>query len=1131
MPPLRQWRIVCLAAVVLFVCAGAASAASVSHTFTFDRTELSLEKDGEFDVVRLAGAMETSETGLPELPLILATFALPPGTDASGVRVVRSISSEREGLHLVAPAQPEVPLSMPELAERVPPDEGVYESDRVYPEVVCELLATGNLGGQRVASVAVYPVSYVPSERTLTLREEIEIEVDLKPAERELRSPRALSPRASAARAERAAAVVVNASDIEPADAVGDRTETVDYLLVTSASYESLFQPLADWKSAKGVPAEIVTTAWIYSNYSGVDNAEKIRNCIIDYYENHGTTWVLLGGDTDVVPARVAFAKSGDAGNTIRCDLYFSDLDGTWDEDGDGTWGEMTADNIDMYADVFVGRAPVNTTAEVTRFVQRTLTYEGAPAGDPLPTDYQLDMLFLAEVLWTDPWTDHAECKNMIDDDSVPERFDPITKLYQTNGQLSKSNTISELNSGHNIINHNGHAYWNTMSIGSSSLYRSDFDGLTNGSRYGIMYSIGCWPAAIDYDCMAEHWVNAPNGGGVAFIGNTRYGWGSPGAPGNGTSDEFDREFFEQLFDGGIEQIGATHAAHKDAFVGMAHSSSYYRYCLYELTLLGDPEMRIWTESPDLPATIDHAATTPLGESPFVVTVSRDGEPLDDALAVLSGDGVYVSDTTVGGKAILHPDTSSEGTLILTVSGPGMSAYQSTVEAVDMTPDTDAPAAVASLVVADPFDTGGAVDLDWTAYSPEGDVAFYNVYRSESPFSDVTGMTPLDSGLIDPSVRSFTDGTADDGTPFYYAVTAVDWYSNEGGSVDSRGPIAASNNARILLFDADDGDLPFDGVNDDYSTTDGTEVAWIEALDASGELYCVSEELPSDLSPYDLIIYLGGVINFRDGASNVRMTDDEALALTGFIDGGGSIYVEEPAFGGTYDTGGTTATQELWSRFHALYESGSMKATGNVETLTGQGGELMNGMSFEYDYQSWPDQFVEKVSPDGSTGTSLLWHDQSAEGRGSLYVDPSTGSNRYVVPVLLGGMSDGTYPSTRIEHVTRVLSNTGILGASGIDGVVSGPVGRLEQNAPNPFNPETSIRFHVASERARVRLDVYDVAGRLVTTLLDGVPGAGEHVVRWDGREAGGRSVASGIYFARLAVDDWSASRKMVLLK
>jgi hypothetical protein len=92
-------------------------------------------------------------------------------------------------------------------------------------------------------------------------------------------------------------------------------------------------------------------------------------------------------------------------------------------------------------------------------------------------------------------------------------------------------------------------------------------------------------------------------------------------------------------------------------------------------------------------------------------------------------------------------------------------------------------------------------------------------------------------------------------------------------------------------------------------------------------------------------------------------------------------------------------------------------------------------------------------------------------------------------------------------------------------------VNSLAQNYPNPFNPQTTIAFSV-KERGRVRIDVFNVSGQLVKTLLDETRAAGSYTdVRWDGTDADNAAVASGVYFYRLTTGGFSQTRKMVLLK
>ena len=93
------------------------------------------------------------------------------------------------------------------------------------------------------------------------------------------------------------------------------------------------------------------------------------------------------------------------------------------------------------------------------------------------------------------------------------------------------------------------------------------------------------------------------------------------------------------------------------------------------------------------------------------------------------------------------------------------------------------------------------------------------------------------------------------------------------------------------------------------------------------------------------------------------------------------------------------------------------------------------------------------------------------------------------------------------------------------------PPARLDQNAPNPFNPRTTVRYAVTTSGG-VRLGVYDVQGRLVATLVDGFVLAGEHLAHWDGRTDQGNQAASGVYFYQLRTESgYQQSRRMVMLK
>ncbi|MFH2051655.1 MAG: FlgD immunoglobulin-like domain containing protein, partial [bacterium] len=91
---------------------------------------------------------------------------------------------------------------------------------------------------------------------------------------------------------------------------------------------------------------------------------------------------------------------------------------------------------------------------------------------------------------------------------------------------------------------------------------------------------------------------------------------------------------------------------------------------------------------------------------------------------------------------------------------------------------------------------------------------------------------------------------------------------------------------------------------------------------------------------------------------------------------------------------------------------------------------------------------------------------------------------------------------------------------------------RLLPNVPNPFNPVTSIHFEVSgSEAVDVELTIYDLRGRLVTTLVRGPMAPGAHKAVWDGRAADGRPVSAGTYFSRLQSRGMAWTRPLSLVK
>jgi len=92
------------------------------------------------------------------------------------------------------------------------------------------------------------------------------------------------------------------------------------------------------------------------------------------------------------------------------------------------------------------------------------------------------------------------------------------------------------------------------------------------------------------------------------------------------------------------------------------------------------------------------------------------------------------------------------------------------------------------------------------------------------------------------------------------------------------------------------------------------------------------------------------------------------------------------------------------------------------------------------------------------------------------------------------------------------------------------PVAMLEQNSPNPFNPQTTIAFEVSRGEDLV-VAIYDLMGRRLRVLAEGMHASGRHEVTWNGQDTHGHAMASGTYIVRLDSESGSEARKVMLVR
>jgi hypothetical protein len=658
---MRRYWLVAMA----FLAASQVMAGTKRQTITINRSDLEFSTLKGYDVVRIKDARLTEEVGKPELPVVVVGVSIPSGAELEGVTVNSTVSQVLSGRYDVYPAQESYAIDEP-----APPfarqDQKAYGSSSEYPEKLIDS-NSGSMGGYRIVYLLVHPVRYIPGEGKLSFHSQIDVSIHYKDGP---------APRISKTEygkeifRKMVGKAVINPEDIrknEP-NYVSVKGDTAEYLIITSETLAPALGELALWKTKKGLTTDIKTVNWITANNdTGRDLQENIWHCIKDHFQNHGTVWVLLAGDTTDAPARLCWWRVPGQGEDkeIPCDLYYSDLDGPWDSDDDGWWGDPWGDACpDMYPDVIVGRLSAENLSEAQVLVSKVFTYVKNP-----PNDYLLDMsgcVFMN-------WADHISNMNDIAD-AMPPRF-AFDKCYDADGCEGIEDAMAHLNQGPHFVCWSSHAnpgtLWTERSGTSNRqpLMRYHADTLKNGDQLFIFNTLACKPARFTADCVAEHLVRAPDGGAIAFIGNSYLGY-------NPQSDIYMDEFAVSLFPDAEDPLGIAFSSVKASHVSSA-GSGRERFLQYGLILLGEPEMHLWTDTAKT-FVVTHPDSAPMGPQNFAVSVTSGGSPVDSALVCCykTGDVHERGYTNASGDITLSVNPQTLDTMWVTVTKKNHFPYE-----------------------------------------------------------------------------------------------------------------------------------------------------------------------------------------------------------------------------------------------------------------------------------------------------------------------------------------------------------------------------------------------------------------------------------------------------------------------
>lgn len=586
---------------------------SYTHAFTTPVIEKVTHGGRVFDRVRVGDLPENGEDGKPILPVKDLRILLPYGYTVRSIDVNPGEEISVGAGYVLERGSRQVPLSLPETTIGPLPEDEPYQCSGVFPGNLFDTIGAYGFRGYQILYVTLNPVQYIPLTGELFYYPEMTVTLTLDKAS--TGAINALYRGIDRDRNELKDKVDnVEVSNTYPS--LGRQTgDDYDLLIITTDALKTCFEPLAEYHTSQGVPTRIATLSDI-----GSTDPEVIRSYIRGAYINQSINYVLLGGDADVVPARMLWVSSGYGDTDVMpADVYYACLDGTYNYDGDDRWGEphdgANGGDVDLVAEVYVGRACVGDSFEVDNFIHKTVSY--VYTND----SYLKKVLMAGEYLWDDPDTYGDDYMDELINGSsahgyttvgIPSDNYTIDKLYDhewPDHNWPKEEIINRINNNVHIINHLGHSWYDY----NMKMEIADVDALTN-TRYFFAYSQGCDNGGFDnpygYDCIAEHFTIKTDHGAFAVIANARYGYGASGST-DGANQRYHRQFIDAIFGEGILQLGRANQDSKEDNLPRINQQ-VMRWCYYEINLLGDPTIDFFTHYNNSPPGIPG---TPAGQT------------------------------------------------------------------------------------------------------------------------------------------------------------------------------------------------------------------------------------------------------------------------------------------------------------------------------------------------------------------------------------------------------------------------------------------------------------------------------------------------------------------------------------
>ena len=381
----------------------------------------------------------------------------------------------------------------------------------------------------------------------------------------------------------------------------------IEYLIITNNECKSQFQRLCDWKTMKGIRTKVITVEEIYANPSYNDNSNplKIKRAIKDYYRGtySGLKYVLLGGDINILNAQYCNIVNDEQESSAITDYFFACLkDLNWDVNNNGKAGEE-ADHINIVPDVHIGRLPVRTSEQAEQIITRIINYEKGIGFSQWSKRILMAGVKAKKKYWPTGKSDSHYKGDWLYRRYIEDEWNgQLMKFYDTgtsfvgydNYDVTYGHLKDQLEEGYpfvNMITHGENNYWKLEGNNTYSCAN-----ISNIFPYSIIASNSCKSCQLQFQCLGRSFLT--EGGALAYLGYSDNSWGSTSRFHLGMSLKLIGRFFEDLFQKGGAHIGEALTNAKAKYIASDSYIDDFRWHLFTLNLIGDPEMPVFLNMP-----------------------------------------------------------------------------------------------------------------------------------------------------------------------------------------------------------------------------------------------------------------------------------------------------------------------------------------------------------------------------------------------------------------------------------------------------------------------------------------------------------------------------------------------------